>query len=558
MAEAGAEAGKQGKRAALRRPADWLPWLLLALSLALFAWEMRFVPPQADDAFISYRYARNLVEGRGLVYNPGERVEGYTNLLWTLLVAGGLKLGLRAEVAGHLLCLLGGAAALLFAFLYSRVGLPRSRAWLAGCAPLLLLSSPSFAIWSSSGMETPLFAAELTAALAFEAQRRTRWLTAALVAATLTRPEGALAAAVLYGFHLYRGRACPGAALRPVLVYAGVLLALTLFRLLYYHAWLPNTFYARAGGLPLESGALYLAGCLLSGPALLLVPALPGLRRGGAAWPGAALVLAFCMYIVCIGGDAFYQWRFFLPLLPALIGLAVRGCDAAFDLHPDLGVALSLSLPAAALFYFLGWAATSALIAVVMTTGFSLAVRPTRLRPMQWVMLATLACVFVWLPSAYHAFELRSASRLVVAFEPAPSRAGALAETRRFYRFGERLAVLQSRIIVAECRPGCLVAAVSIGMFGYRSRLPILDLLGIVDPVIARSRVKLDDPALILFPGHQKTDAEYVLRRRPDYVLVGRRGPYMLPALLQLLDHPQFRRRYAFDTKLLGYARRER
>lgn len=40
-----------------------------------------------DDAMISMRYARNLAEGYGLVWNPGERVEGYTNPLWTLWMA---------------------------------------------------------------------------------------------------------------------------------------------------------------------------------------------------------------------------------------------------------------------------------------------------------------------------------------------------------------------------------------------------------------------------------------------------------------------------------------
>src|SRR4249920_1270831 len=47
-----------------------------------------------DDAFISFRYAKNLVEGRGLVYNTGERVEGYTNFLWTVIIAAGMGLGI--------------------------------------------------------------------------------------------------------------------------------------------------------------------------------------------------------------------------------------------------------------------------------------------------------------------------------------------------------------------------------------------------------------------------------------------------------------------------------
>src|SRR5438552_16124392 len=46
----------------------------------------------SDDAYISFRYARNLVDGLGLVYNAGERVEGYSNFLWTLWSALGLRL----------------------------------------------------------------------------------------------------------------------------------------------------------------------------------------------------------------------------------------------------------------------------------------------------------------------------------------------------------------------------------------------------------------------------------------------------------------------------------
>ena len=47
-----------------------------------------------DDAFISFRYAKNLAQGMGLVYNAGERVEGYTNFLWTTLISFGIKFGL--------------------------------------------------------------------------------------------------------------------------------------------------------------------------------------------------------------------------------------------------------------------------------------------------------------------------------------------------------------------------------------------------------------------------------------------------------------------------------
>ena len=59
----------------------YLPWL------ALFAWLSKVAWFLCDDAFISFRYVRNLLAGHGLVFNPGEYVEGYTNFLWILELA---------------------------------------------------------------------------------------------------------------------------------------------------------------------------------------------------------------------------------------------------------------------------------------------------------------------------------------------------------------------------------------------------------------------------------------------------------------------------------------
>ena len=66
-------------------------FLVLAVTAVVWAGSLSWV---GDDAFISFRYARNLAEGNGLVFNVGERVEGYTNFLWTLLMAAAIRLGL--------------------------------------------------------------------------------------------------------------------------------------------------------------------------------------------------------------------------------------------------------------------------------------------------------------------------------------------------------------------------------------------------------------------------------------------------------------------------------
>ena len=83
--------------------------LLLALASAL-ALASSWGYCLQDDAFISFRYGRNLVDGHGLVFNPGEAVEGYTNPSWTVLSAGLIALGLSPElpiIAAGVLGLLG-------------------------------------------------------------------------------------------------------------------------------------------------------------------------------------------------------------------------------------------------------------------------------------------------------------------------------------------------------------------------------------------------------------------------------------------------------------------
>ncbi|MCE7959156.1 MAG: hypothetical protein DYH06_14645, partial [Acidobacteria bacterium ACB2] len=69
-----------------------------------------------DDAMVSMRYARNLARGEGLVFNPGERVEGFSNPLWVGAMAVVHLLPLPARLASlavqalsALLLLLGAA-----------------------------------------------------------------------------------------------------------------------------------------------------------------------------------------------------------------------------------------------------------------------------------------------------------------------------------------------------------------------------------------------------------------------------------------------------------------
>src|SRR5262245_37848737 len=92
-------------------------WLASAGALVFAAWRALALRWTTDDAFISFRYAQNWLDGLGLVFNAGERVEGYTNFLWTVWSALGLALGFDAAAwanAWGLACYLASVALLVW------------------------------------------------------------------------------------------------------------------------------------------------------------------------------------------------------------------------------------------------------------------------------------------------------------------------------------------------------------------------------------------------------------------------------------------------------------
>src|SRR5206468_3315490 len=133
-------------------------WALLLGIAVLCAWFAYLAVYQVDDAYIVYRYASNLARGQGFVFNPGERVEGVTCFLWTLLLVPFAAAGLPLPGTASLL---GACAGLLVVLL-----LPGLGARLAGratpdawdvTASVLLAAHPGFAYWSIGGLETGVY-----------------------------------------------------------------------------------------------------------------------------------------------------------------------------------------------------------------------------------------------------------------------------------------------------------------------------------------------------------------------------------------------------------------
>lgn len=428
-----------------------------------------------DDSYISFRYARNLAQGEGLVFNPGERVEGYTNFLWTVLLAAAIRAGADPVLASEVLAAAAAVGALvLLALLGRRLVRGPGKAVPVLLPPLLFAGLGAEARHVVSGMETLLFTFLVLAAFACLEWRRPGAFAAGLVfgLAALTRPEGVLYAGLAaLGLAVAPARppddgAAPRASHRlrePLLLAAGVstfTLPHLAWRLAYYGHPVPNTFYAKVAGphlLRLERGAeslVKLVGDLPVWPVLVLALfALPAVRARRFWAFAVAVVVATWAYFVAVGGDFlfFFGARLLLPALPFVLLLAAEGLRRVVAAVPSR--AAGTGLAGAVLLGLLGF----------------------------------------------------------VVMQPRPTRGG---------RLGGLMVLHESwhetgRWLARKTTRDALLAAPAAGIVPYVADRRTVDMYGLTDEHIAhQAPVSPAGP-----PAHGKTDAAYVLRRRPDYLV---------------------------------------
>jgi hypothetical protein len=466
---------------------------LAAGLVAVFLAHAFWLAGVAEDAFISFRFARNLVAGHGLVWNPGEApVEGYTNFLWVLLAAGALELGLDPARAAQALGVAASLATLVYVW---RTG-TRLLGWsaiqaLLPCA-MLAVSGP-FATWAAAGLETNLFALLAVAGLhhvaidAREGRAGERWAGwLALLLAMLTRPEGAL----FYGLALAgvglaarrRGPAAWRALALPVAVTLGAFAAYFVWRWRLFGQPLPNTFYAKTGGGLDQQlrGARYVGLFALHYLAPWLpVVALALARRGGGepapARPvlaGVAVVaLAWAAYVVWVGGDYMAMYRFAVPAIPFLAVLIGAAARRALFAWPAASVGARAALAAAL--------AAGVLGSLVHSTPLEARLfAAPRLLHGNWRGVET---------ERWHVARLSAIGRFFAAHARGPDES---------------------------------LATDAIGAIGWYSGLAIRDLHGLVDPDIAR---RSDARVGRGFPGHERIDLVGALAGRPTFVMFTRK-----------------------------------
>jgi arabinofuranosyltransferase len=501
-----------------------------------------------DDSMISMRYARNLAEGHGLVWNPGEQppVEGYSNFLWTLWMAA-LHL-LPVPISKVPLAVAVSGALLLLTQLWVVAALAKNltgvrRSWAGFFAVFLTAFSYPLIYWTLRGMEVGLLAllASGAALLAFRCRDEGRTadllgLGACLGAAVLTRDDAITFVAVLAVYAVAAARGGPARfrvaafLLSAILVPKGLHLA---FRWSFYGDLLPNTYYLKLAGssLPdrigrglLTFGAVvtqHLAPVLAAGGLLLL-----GIRRSGERVLQSKLLLlsslflAQAAYSVYVGGDA---WEYMnlsnryvavaVPALSLLAGMGLARLGRAGGPEPRvLGLLLG----------------TGAFLGGLWNVGQKISEEMVSPRDLVWgVALASagmaLLCLFL--------LSFRGSPGSIQAGGRRPERAMLLWALLLWafvngkgslqwvldnaYELPMNIEMTRVGLLIRESSdPGAWVAVAAAGHTPYFSERPTVDVLGKCDRRIARMARVRD-----FMPGHDKTDYAYSFGElRPDIV----------------------------------------
>lgn len=467
------------------------------ISLALFglAVFLRVLPGERtiDDAYITFRYAHNLVTGLGFVYNPGQQVLGTTTPLYTLLMAG-LALTLRTEnypaIALWVNALADGLTCALLVALGFLASGKRHTGLAAGALYAIAPYSVTFAI---GGMETSVCVLLLVLTALFYLKGQNAWaFTAAL--ALLNRPDALIFIGPIglgYAIRAFvsgRSRSVTPLStwLKPAAFFLAPTLLWALFAAAYFGSPLPHSITAKTAAYNLDSTEAFVR--LLqqyatpffeqlsfpSTPALLVflvayfTLAVIGLLR---AYRHNSKTLTISLYpflyfaVFAVANPLIFRW-YLTPPLPFYILLILIGLDAVTE-----GIGQLANR------YFKGLPAIAAILFAAPCLAFA------------------LLCARAWVAQPDHGPQ-----------RPAPDMAWFKLE-QLYTQVGKELA--------GEVKPETVIAAGDIGALGYFSRATILDTLGLISPQ-STAYYPLPPEQLVI---NYAISADLIADQRPNYVV---------------------------------------
>ncbi|MBN1551297.1 hypothetical protein JW979_07505 [bacterium] len=426
-----------------------------------------------DDAYISFRYARNWIDGKGLVFNESEYVEGYTNLLWTVILGLLYSIGIPFEAAASIVGAIFGAI-LIVILPFSSKWLERNKSWQSTTwASVILGVNIAFQAEAAMGLETIFFTFLVFCAFHFyfmELDRYSFPLSGMFLGLAIwTRPEGLWIALYFLVFSfmqdIYSNRTFRR-SITIMAITASFAFLLFAFRYCYYGELLPNTFYAKTGGTVHQwlRGWGYLThfweayGYIsVFLPILICAFLFPQKNR---IFFIIGFILTYFCYVVYIGGDYKPSHRFLIPVLPFLCLIWVWSIDEL--MHQLVKKRFSFKMESLFRFFSVGLGIT---IYIILSN-------------------SRYQDVILFMEASHQKTHL------------------------------DRIA---SSWLNQNVTPNASIATDVIGRIPFYTGLKTFDFSGLTDKHIAHIYTKDlgRGPA-----GHEKTDAAYIIGKKPSYILL--------------------------------------
>jgi arabinofuranosyltransferase len=483
-------------------PNVWIGLILTGV-IVLFLKNALAIQFIQDDAFTSLRYVKNFLNGQGLVFNPGEKVEGYTNFLWVIILSafGLLGKGIQLENAAQYLSLFFSLVLIVLTYLLSKfisskenqskTGIERILYSLIDLLPAVLLAfSTPLLYWGVSGMETTMFASLLLLSIITYMKGnkgKPNYIFIIIsILNSLLRPEGVIffLFIILYDRFIFfqsRSKSAEGKLLNQIIniiflkelaVYAIVISIYSAFRLIYYGYLLPNTFYAKTEftfefikrGIEYfftfcRSNLVY--GLFLIFPFLTHIFYKDILKHLLIFW----LISVWILFTIILGGDVLPIGRFYLPIAPLIFVLFIQSIRQLIDIN-------------------------------IVKLGY--------------IKLVVLS-IFVIIISFYTVLNFHKQEGEML--------------NKRSYEAG----LVQKMKIYADWMNGKksqsehapVVAMSTIGAFSYFSNAKVIDIVGLTNAYIAHNpeEVKGIDEELPVLWKERHYNARYVLEQEPDYII---------------------------------------